>query len=80
MSQAISVEQQIIDLFSQLQRLVRRPTWSFQLEEIRTLLTELVACWDQYRRSGDCDDQHLLECPRCAESAQHRSPVRPDHM
>ena len=59
MRHAISVEQQIIDLFSQLQQLVRRPTWSFQVEKIRILLTQLVACWDQYRRSGDCDDQRL---------------------
>ena len=79
MRQAISVEQQIIDRLSQLQRLVRRPTWSFQLEEIRVLLNELVACWDQYRRSGERNDQCLLEDPRCAESVEHRSPVRPDH-
>lgn len=53
--QAIGMEQQSIDLLSQLQALVRRPTWSLQLEEIRLLLAELVACWDLYRRGGDCE-------------------------
>jgi hypothetical protein len=78
MRQAISVERQIVDLFSQLQQLVGRPTWSFQLEEVRTLVTELAACWDQYRRSGGSDDRRPLADPRCAESAEHRPPVRPD--
>jgi hypothetical protein len=55
MHQAISTEQQIIELLSQLQCLVRRPTWSFQLEEICTLVAELSACWDLYRRGRDTD-------------------------
>jgi hypothetical protein len=79
MRQGSSVEQQIIDLFSQLQQLVRRPTWSFQLEEVRILLTELVTCWDQYRRSSDDGDQRLLKGPQQAESAMHQSTVRHDH-
>jgi hypothetical protein len=80
MRQAISVERQIVDLFSQLQQLVGRPTWSFQLEEVRTLVTELAACWDQYRRSGGCDDRHPLADPRGDESAAHRPPVRPNRV
>jgi hypothetical protein len=78
MRQAISVEHQIVDLFSQLQRLVRHPTWSFQLEEIRTLVTELAACWEEYRRSGGCDDRRPPEEPGCVEAAEHRALGRPD--
>jgi len=79
MRQAISVEHQIVDLFTQLQRLIQHPTWSFQLEEIRTLVSELAACWEQYRRSGGCDDQRPLGEPGSVESAEHRSLGRPDH-
>jgi hypothetical protein len=74
MRQGMSVEQQIIDLLNQLQRLVRPPTWSFQLEEIGTLVAELAACWDLYRRGGDCDDQLPREGHRCAESAEYWAP------
>jgi hypothetical protein len=76
MRQAISVEQQIIDLFGELQRLVCRPTWSFQLEEIRILLAELVACWDLYRSCGD-GDAHPLVGPRFVDAAGQHSPERP---
>ena len=74
MRQGMSVEQQIINLLSQLQGLVRRPTWSFQLEEIGTLITELAACWELYRRGGDGDDQLLPEGHRRAESARYWAP------
>jgi hypothetical protein len=59
MRMAMSAEQQIIELLSQLQTLVRRPTWSFRLEEIHLLLAELAACWDLYRRGDNGDDRRL---------------------
>jgi hypothetical protein len=76
MRQAINTEQQIIDLLSQLELVVRRPSWSVQLEEIRTLLAQLVIHWDTYRRGDDCDDQRLREGARSAKSAEHRAHMR----
>jgi hypothetical protein len=40
------------DLVSQLQLLVKRPTFSFLLDEVRTMIAELAACWDCYRQGG----------------------------
>ena len=59
MRMAMNEEQQIIEILSQLQLLVRRPTWSFQLEEIHLLLAELATCWDQYRRGDKGDDRRV---------------------
>jgi hypothetical protein len=52
MQRAPDVEQRMTQLLSELQLLVRKPTFSFRLDEIRGILAELAACWDVYRRGG----------------------------
>jgi hypothetical protein len=49
MQRAPDVEQRMTELLSQLQLLVRKPTFSFRLDEIRGILAELAACGDVYR-------------------------------
>jgi hypothetical protein len=52
MRRAADLEQRMTGLLSQLQLLVRRPTFSFRLAEVTGMLAELAACWDVYRRGG----------------------------
>jgi hypothetical protein len=56
MSRTINPEQQMTDLLTQLELLVRGPTFSFRLDEMRTIVGELVTCWGLYRRRAGAGD------------------------
>lgn len=43
-------EQQMTDLLYHLERTVRRPTFSYRLEEIDAIVVRLKACWTMYQR------------------------------
>jgi hypothetical protein len=43
-------EQQMTHLLCHLERTVRRPTFSYRLEEIHAIVVEIEECWAMYRR------------------------------
>jgi hypothetical protein len=56
MSRETPLEQRITDLLSQLMLSVKRPTFSFRVDEIHAIAAELVTCWARYRQ-GRGEDQ-----------------------
>lgn len=63
MSRTINPEQQMTNLLTPLQLLVRGPMFSFRLDEVRAILAELVTCWDLYRRRGMAGHARPLGLP-----------------
>jgi hypothetical protein len=59
------LDHEIIQLLDQLQRYLQRPTFSYRLEDMRTMVVQLVACWATYRREREnleaCADASRLE-------------------
>jgi hypothetical protein len=63
MSRKILLEQQMSELLSRLQLFVKRPTFSFRLDEIRATVADLVTCWTRYRRGDGEGDTRPLGLP-----------------
>jgi hypothetical protein len=49
-TEGLTMEHQIDQLLGRLQGTVRGPTFSYRLEEIRTIVIQLVECWTRYQR------------------------------
>jgi hypothetical protein len=63
MGRTINPEQQMTKLLTHLQLLVRGPTLSFRLDEMRTIVAELMTCWGLYRRRDGAGDARSLGLP-----------------
>jgi hypothetical protein len=85
MSRETPLEQRITDLLSQLMLSVKRPTFSFRVDEIRAIAAELVTCWARYRQGraegharplGLSTTRHLVAFPY---TRYERAPCLPWH-
>lgn len=63
MSRATPLEQRITDLLGQLMRSAARPTFSFRVDEIRTIAADLMVCWTQYHQGRGEDHTRPLGLP-----------------
>jgi hypothetical protein len=63
MSRKTPLEQRITELLSQLQLFVKKPTFSFHLDEMRAIVAELVMCWARYRRGNSEGYTRPLDLP-----------------
>jgi hypothetical protein len=63
MSRETPLEQRITDLLSQLMLSVKRPTFSFRVDEIRAIAAELVSCWARYRQGSGAGHPRPLGLP-----------------
>ena len=53
----LRLEHEMTELLGELQRAAQRPTFSYRLEEVHTLVVRLHACWTRYQRRGGCRGQ-----------------------
>jgi hypothetical protein len=67
-TKGLTMEHQIDQLLGRLQGTVREPTFSYRLEEIRTIVVQLVECWTRYQRG---------EQPSPSGSPKGQQPHRP---
>jgi hypothetical protein len=63
MSRETPLEQRITDLLSELTLSVKRPTFSFRVDEICAIAAELVSCWTRYRQESGEDYTRPLDLP-----------------
>ena len=63
-TEGLTMEHQIDQLLGRLQGTVREPTFSYRLEEIRAIVSQLAECWTRYRRR---EHLSLTGCPGAQE-------------
>jgi hypothetical protein len=59
-TEGLTMEHQIDQLLGRLQGMVRDPTFSYRLEEIRAIVIQLAECWTRYRHR---EQLSLSGCP-----------------
>lgn len=63
MNRETPLEQRITDLLNQLMRSIKRPAFSFRVDEIRAIAAELVTCWARYRQGSGEGYTRPLDLP-----------------